>query len=71
MGESQVVLQDVRMILLIGALAIGGKGINLGIDFVGGTQIERRSSQASERRAVLVAAGMELRRVKPAMRPTS
>ena len=33
------ILHDVGVILLIGALAVGGRGLNLGIDFTSGTQI--------------------------------
>jgi SecD/SecF fusion protein len=40
MGKSRWFFSLSGTILLIGALAIGGKGINLGIDFVSGTQIQ-------------------------------
>jgi SecD/SecF fusion protein len=39
MGRSKLFFSLSGVILLIGALAIGGKGLNLGIDFEGGTQI--------------------------------
>ncbi len=39
MGASRYFFSMSGMILLIGALAIGGKGLNLGIDFTSGTQI--------------------------------
>src|ERR1700727_1702142 len=39
MGASRWVFSMSGVILLIGALAIGGRGLNLGIDFTGGTQI--------------------------------
>jgi SecD/SecF fusion protein len=50
MGASKWFFSMSGTILLIGALAIGGKGINLGIDFTSGTRIEtafvRSASQA-------------------------
>jgi SecD/SecF fusion protein len=39
MGASRYFFSMSGVILLIGALAIGGKGLNLGIDFTSGTQI--------------------------------
>src|ERR1700727_1637210 len=39
MGASRWVFSMSGVILLVGALAIGGRGLNLGIDFTGGTQI--------------------------------
>ena len=39
MGASKYFFSLSGCILLIGALAIGGKGLNLGIDFTSGTQI--------------------------------
>ena len=39
MGASRYFFSMSGVILLIGALAIGGRGLNLGIDFTGGTQI--------------------------------
>ncbi len=50
MGASKWFFSMSGTILLIGALAIGGKGINLGIDFTSGTRIQtafiRTASQA-------------------------
>ncbi len=50
MGASRYFFSMSGMILLVGALAIGGKGLNLGIDFTSGTRItaslERPASQA-------------------------
>jgi SecD/SecF fusion protein len=40
MGSSRWFFSLSGTILLVGALAIGGKGLNLGIDFVSGTQIK-------------------------------
>ncbi len=39
MGRSRYFFSLSGVILLIGALAVGGRGLNLGIDFTGGTQI--------------------------------
>ena len=39
MGASRYFFTMSGVILLVGALAIGGKGLNLGIDFTGGTRI--------------------------------
>ncbi|HEX3802692.1 MAG TPA: protein translocase subunit SecD [Solirubrobacteraceae bacterium] len=39
MGSSRYFFSMSGVILMIGALAIGGRGLNLGIDFTGGTQI--------------------------------
>jgi SecD/SecF fusion protein len=39
MGASRYFFSMSGVILLIGALAIGGRGLNLGIDFTGGTQV--------------------------------
>src|ERR1700738_3507973 len=39
MGASRYFFTMSGVILLIGALAIGGKGLNLGIDFTSGTRI--------------------------------
>jgi SecD/SecF fusion protein len=39
MGASRYFFSMSGVILLVGALAIGGRGLNLGIDFTGGTQI--------------------------------
>ena len=50
MGASRYFFSMSGVILLIGALAIGGKGLNLGIDFTSGTRItaslEHQASQA-------------------------
>jgi SecD/SecF fusion protein len=50
MGASRYFFSMSGVILLVGALAIGGKGLNLGIDFTSGTRItaslERPASQA-------------------------
>ena len=40
MGKSRWFFSLSGTILLVGALAIGGRGVNFGIDFVGGTQIQ-------------------------------
>jgi SecD/SecF fusion protein len=39
MGASKFFFSMSGVILLVGALAVGGKGLNLGIDFTGGTRI--------------------------------
>jgi SecD/SecF fusion protein len=39
MGASKYFFSMSGVILLVGALAVGGKGLNLGIDFTGGTRI--------------------------------
>src|SRR5213082_1225072 len=39
MGASRYFFSMSGVILLVGALAIGGKGLNLGIDFTSGTRI--------------------------------
>jgi SecD/SecF fusion protein len=60
MGSSKWFFSMSGMILLIGALSIGGKGLNFGIDFTSGTRITTNLVQpASEAqiRSVLVAAG--------------
>ncbi len=47
-------------ILLVGALAIGGKGMNLGIDFKSGTRIQTafvRTASQAEVAEVMTAAG--------------
>jgi SecD/SecF fusion protein len=50
MGASKYFFSMSGVILLVGALAVGGKGLNLGIDFTGGTRIsvalERPATQA-------------------------
>jgi len=40
MGKSRWFFSLSGTILLIGALAIGGRGVNFGIDFIGGTQVQ-------------------------------
>src|SRR5213082_3988575 len=39
MGASRYFFSMSGVILLVGALAVGGKGLNLGIDFTSGTQM--------------------------------
>ncbi len=39
MGASKYFFSMSGLILLVGALAIGGRGLKLGIDFTGGTQV--------------------------------
>jgi len=61
MGNSKWFFSMSGVILLIGALAIGGKGLNFGIDFTSGTRITTALAQpASENaiRAVLQANGI-------------
>ncbi|MGI8920125.1 MAG: protein translocase subunit SecD [Solirubrobacteraceae bacterium] len=61
MGASRWFFSLSGCILLVGALAIGGRGLNFGIDFESGTQIQAALSQpASENsvRAVLVSQGI-------------
>jgi SecD/SecF fusion protein len=62
MGRSKWFFTLSGTILLIGALAIGGRGLNLGIDFVSGTQIKAsfvKPATESEIRSVLAAAGVK------------
>ena len=47
MGASRWFFSVSGVILLIGALAIGGKGLNFGIDFKSGTQIKTGFTQAA------------------------
>jgi SecD/SecF fusion protein len=61
MGKSRWFFSLSGTILLVGALAIGGKGLNLGIDFVSGTQIKTALVQpASENqvRSAMTSAGV-------------
>jgi len=61
MGKSKWFFSMSGMILLIGALAIGGKGLNFGIDFTSGTRITTALTQPageSSLRSVLEAAGV-------------
>ena len=60
MGASRYFFSMSGMILLIGALAIGGRGLNLGIDFTSGTRITAslvQSANESSVRAVMSADG--------------
>jgi SecD/SecF fusion protein len=60
MGASRYFFSMSGIILLIGALAIGGRGLNLGIDFTSGTRIEvvlEHSSTETQVRSVVAAAG--------------
>ena len=50
MGTSKWFFSMSGVILLIGALAIAGKGINFGIDFDGGTRITAPLEQAGDGR---------------------
>ena len=50
MGASKWFFSMSGLILLIGALAIAGKGINFGIDFESGTRITAALKQAATRR---------------------
>ena len=61
MGASRWFFSLSGTILLVGALAIGGKGLNLGIDFVGGTRIQTalsRPATENQVRTVLQGAGV-------------
>jgi SecD/SecF fusion protein len=60
MGASKYFFSLSGVILLIGALAIGGKGLNLGIDFTSGTRITAaldRPASVSQVSAAAAAAG--------------
>ncbi len=60
MGASKWFFSLSGTILLIGALAIGGKGLNLGMDFTGGTRIQTafvKPASVSQIRSVLAAKG--------------
>ncbi|MGO9885908.1 MAG: protein translocase subunit SecD, partial [Solirubrobacteraceae bacterium] len=52
MGASRYFFSMSGMILLIGALAIGGRGLNLGIDFTSGTRITATLSKPTTAAAV-------------------
>jgi SecD/SecF fusion protein len=52
MGASRYFFSMSGVILLIGALAIGGKGLNLGIDFTSGTRITVGLEQAATQQQV-------------------
>jgi SecD/SecF fusion protein len=60
MGASKWFFSMSGVILIIGALAIGGKGLNLGIDFESGTRIKTNLEQTAnveQVRSVLAGAG--------------
>jgi SecD/SecF fusion protein len=60
MGASRWFFSLSGCILLVGALAIGGKGLNLGIDFKSGTRIQTafvKSVNESQVRSAMAAAG--------------
>ncbi|MFN8176200.1 MAG: protein translocase subunit SecD [Solirubrobacteraceae bacterium] len=60
MGSSKWFFSMSGVILIIGALAIGGKGLNFGIDFTSGTRIQTalvRSASENQVRDVLTAEG--------------
>jgi SecD/SecF fusion protein len=60
MGKSKYFFTLSGCILLIGALAIGGRGLNLGIDFTSGTRITttlERPATAAEIQSLVTAAG--------------
>jgi len=52
MGASRYFFTMSGVILLVGALAIGGRGLNLGIDFTSGTRITVGLEQAASQREV-------------------
>jgi SecD/SecF fusion protein len=60
MGASRYFFTMSGVILLVGALAVGGKGLNLGIDFTSGTRIitsVQRPATVSQLRSVMSANG--------------
>jgi SecD/SecF fusion protein len=60
MGASRYFFSMSGVILLVGALAIGGRGLKLGIDFTGGTQISvglQHRASVSEMKSLITAAG--------------
>ncbi len=60
MGKSKYFFTLSGVILLIGALAVGGKGLNLGIDFTSGTQISvglKRPATIAQVRSALTVVG--------------
>ena len=62
MGASRYFFSMSGVILLIGALAIGGRGLNLGIDFTSGTRIATglvKPASESQVRDVVSAAGVK------------
>ena len=52
MGRSKYFFALSGVILLIGALAVGGKGLNLGIDFTSGTRVVAELTQKTDEDAV-------------------
>ncbi|CAB4923443.1 unannotated protein [freshwater metagenome] len=52
MGRSKYFFALSGMILLIGALAVGGKGLNLGIDFTSGSRVTAELTQKTSESAV-------------------
>src|SRR5205814_7031079 len=52
MGASKWFFSMSGVILLIGALAIGGKGLNFGIDFESGTRIRTELTRSADENAV-------------------
>ena len=52
MGASKWFFSLSGVILLIGALAIGGKGLKFGIDFESGTRVARRAGQAGDENGI-------------------
>jgi SecD/SecF fusion protein len=57
MGASRYFFSMSGVILLIGALAIGGRGLNLGIDFTSGTRVTTSLSQSASEAQVSSVAG--------------
>ena len=52
MGRSKYFFALSGVILLIGALAVGGKGLNLGIDFTSGTRVVAELNQKTDDQGV-------------------
>ena len=52
MGASKWFFSMSGVILLIGALAIGGKGLNFGIDFESGTRVKTELNRSADENAV-------------------
>jgi len=62
MGNSRYFFTMSGVILLVGALAIGGRGLNLGIDFTGGTQVQvglNHKATANEVKSIMTSAGAQ------------
>jgi SecD/SecF fusion protein len=62
MGASRYFFSMSGVILLVGALAIGGKGLNLGIDFTSGTRVSvglAKPSSESQVRSVMNSIGVK------------